>query len=97
MITNLDDYPVHQTPEPVAHPASGDPNVYDRYFFNGYTADGDIFFAVAMGLYPNRRVMDAAVSVVRGGGSTPSAPRGSRRSSAPNSPSVQSRSRSRSR
>ena len=67
MITNLDDYPVHQTPEPVAHPASGDPNVYDRYFFNGYTADGDIFFAVAMGLYPNRRVMDAAVSVVRGG------------------------------
>ena len=67
MITDLDDYPVHQTPEPVAHPASGDPNVYDRYFFNGYTADGDIFFAVAMGLYPNRRVMDAAVSVVRGG------------------------------
>jgi hypothetical protein len=67
MITHLDDYPVHQTPEPVAHPASGDPNVYDRYFFNGYTADGELFFAVAMGLYPNRRVMDAAVSVVRGG------------------------------
>jgi hypothetical protein len=67
MITKLDDYPVHQTPEPVAHPASGDPNVYDRYFFNGYTADGELFFAVAMGLYPNRRVMDAAVSVVHGG------------------------------
>lgn len=67
MITKLDDYPVHQTPEPVAHPASGDPNVYDRYFFNGYTADGELFFAVAMGLYPNRRVMDAAVSVVHAG------------------------------
>lgn len=67
MITKLDDYPVHQTAEPVAHPASGDPNVYDRYFFNGYTNDGELFFAVAMGLYPNRRVMDAAVSVVRAG------------------------------
>ena len=67
MITKLDDYPMHQTPEPVAHPASGDPNVYDRYFFNGYTRDGELIFAVAMGLYPNRRVMDAAVSVVRAG------------------------------
>jgi hypothetical protein len=67
MLNRLDDYPVHQTAEPLAHPATGDRNAYDRYFFNGYTREGDLFFAVALGVYPNRRVMDAAVSVVRGG------------------------------
>lgn len=64
MITSFDDYPIHQTWQPVAHPATGDPNHYDRYFFNGYTRDGSIFFATAMGLYPNRHVMDASFSVV---------------------------------
>jgi hypothetical protein len=67
MLTRFDDYPIHQTPEPVAHPVSGDRNFYDRYFFNGYTPSGDLFFGAALGLYPNRRVMDAAFSVARGG------------------------------
>ncbi|HVM55408.1 MAG TPA: hypothetical protein VM262_19645 [Acidimicrobiales bacterium] len=67
MLTPFDDYPIHQTPEPVAQPHSGDRNVYDRYFFNGYTADGSLYFAAAWGLYPNRAVQDAAFSVVRGG------------------------------
>jgi hypothetical protein len=67
MLTRFDDYPIHQTPEPVAHPSTGDRNFYDRYFFNGYTRAGDLFFAAALGLYPNRRVMDAAFSVVRDG------------------------------
>lgn len=67
MLTRFDDYPLHQTPEPLAHPASGDRNVYDRYFFNGYDRRGDVVFAVAMGLYPNRSVIDASVSVLRGG------------------------------
>ncbi|HVM39755.1 MAG TPA: hypothetical protein VM618_03115, partial [Acidimicrobiia bacterium] len=65
MLTPFDDYPIHQTPLPVAHPVGGDPNHYDRYFFNGYT--GDLYFAVAMGLYPNRGVIDAAFSVVHDG------------------------------
>ncbi len=64
MLTRLDDYPLHQTAEPIAQPATGDRNFYDRYFFNGYTRDGDLFFAAALGVYPNRRVMDAAFSVV---------------------------------
>ena len=45
MLTRFDDYPIHQTPEPVAQPATGDRNFYDRYFFNGYSRDGDLFFA----------------------------------------------------
>ena len=64
MITAFDDYPVHQTSKPVAHTVSGDPNHYDRYFFNGYDPEGRIFFAAAMGLYPNRHVMDASFCVI---------------------------------
>jgi hypothetical protein len=67
VLSRLDDYPVHQTPEPVAHPASSDRNCYDRYFFNGHTRDGSLVFGAAMGLYPNRRVLDASFSLARGG------------------------------
>ncbi len=67
MLTPLDDYPIHQTSQPLAIPASGDPNHYDRFFFNGYTADASIFFAAAFGLYPNRDVIDGAFSVVLDG------------------------------
>jgi hypothetical protein len=67
VLTKLDDYPIHQTPYPVAHTYSADLNHYDRYFFNGYSPSGDLFFAVALGYYPNRKVMDAGFSVVRDG------------------------------
>jgi hypothetical protein len=65
VLTSFDDYPIHQAGVPIAHTATSDINHYDRFFFNGYTADGSIYFALAMGLYPNRHVVDAAFSVVR--------------------------------
>jgi hypothetical protein len=61
----FDDFPVHQTPLPLAHAGGGHPDHYDRFWFNGYTED--TYFAVALGLYPNRDVIDAAFSVVRDG------------------------------
>lgn len=67
MLTPHDDFPIHQTPLPIAHPVSGDLNHYDRYWFNGYTKDGSTFFAAAMGHYPNRGVIDGALSVIRHG------------------------------
>ncbi len=67
MLTRFDDYPIHQTPEPVAHTASSDRNVYDRYWFNGYADDGEFYFAVGMGLYPNRGILDCGFSIVRDG------------------------------
>jgi hypothetical protein len=67
MLTRFDDYPIHQTVEPVAHPASSDRNVYDRYWFNGYSDDGEFYFAIGMGLYPNRGILDCGFSIVRGG------------------------------
>ncbi|MCK9926436.1 hypothetical protein MXD62_04505 [Frankia sp. Mgl5] len=62
MLTPFDDYPVHQTPLPVAHVEGGHPDHYDRFWFNGY--DGEMYFALALGLYPNRGIIDAAFSVV---------------------------------
>ncbi|WP_334141957.1 hypothetical protein [Rhabdothermincola sp.] len=67
MLIPFDDYPVHQTPQPLAHPLSGDRNTYDRFFFNGYDRDGQVMFGAALGLYPNRQVIDGAFSVVREG------------------------------
>ncbi len=70
MLTSYDDFPIHQAPVPMAHTATADLNHYDRYFFNGYSADGGVYFGAAMGLYPNRHVCDAAFSVIveEGGG-----------------------------
>ena len=67
MLTRFDDYPIHQTIEPVAHPASSDRNVYDRYWFNGYAQDGEFYFGIGMGLYPNRGVLDCGFSIVHEG------------------------------
>ncbi|HSL74812.1 MAG TPA: hypothetical protein VK853_10100 [Ilumatobacteraceae bacterium] len=68
MLSSFDDFPIHQTSQPIAHTASTDINHYDRYFFNGVTKDARLFFALAMGLYPNRHVVDSSFSVVVDGG-----------------------------
>jgi hypothetical protein len=64
MLTRLDDYLVHQTPETVDHVATSDRNFYDRYYFNAHTLDGRVFVVVAMGMYPNIGVIDAFVTCV---------------------------------
>jgi hypothetical protein len=66
VLTRGDDYPIHQTPEPIAY-AGSDRNFYDRYFFNAYSPDGSEFVAVAFGVYPALNVADAHVSIIRDG------------------------------
>ena len=66
VLTRGDDFPIHQTPEPVAYSCT-DRNFYDRYFFNGYAPDGSGFFAAAFGVYPHLDVVDAHFCAVRGG------------------------------
>ncbi len=68
MLNRLDDYPIHQTPEPIAHLATTDRNAYDRTWFNGYSQDGSQFFGIGMAIYPHRGVMDCAFSTVEEGG-----------------------------
>ncbi|MCU0310222.1 MAG: hypothetical protein MUE36_04680 [Acidimicrobiales bacterium] len=67
MLTPFDDFPIHQTGEPIAQTVSADPNHYDRYFFDGFDEDGRFFLGGAMGHYPNRGVVDAAFSIVLDG------------------------------
>ncbi|MGO9602703.1 MAG: hypothetical protein ACLQAT_04750 [Candidatus Binataceae bacterium] len=67
MITSGDDFPIHQTPEPVQQVFTSDRNFYDRFFFNGYWREGEPYFSVAMGIYPNVGIIDAAISVIWAG------------------------------
>lgn len=63
MLTKGDDYPIHQTAEPIAYTGAAR-NFYDRYFFNGYHLGEDVFFASALGVYPYVNIMDAAFSLI---------------------------------
>ncbi|HYM14023.1 MAG TPA: hypothetical protein VEZ14_00495 [Dehalococcoidia bacterium] len=67
MLTPLDDYLIHQTPETVDRVATSDRNFFDRYYFNAHTLDGGTFLVVAMGLYPNIGVIDAFATVMLDG------------------------------
>jgi hypothetical protein len=62
VLSPFDDYPIHQIAAPIAHAGGGHPDFYDRFWFNGYTEE--FFFAVALGTYRNRGLIDAAFSVV---------------------------------
>lgn len=68
VLNRMDDYPIHQTPEPIAHPASSDPNVYDRTWFNAYNDDGSAYFGLGVAVYPHRGILDAHFSVVQADG-----------------------------
>ncbi|HYF25238.1 MAG TPA: hypothetical protein VD931_05830 [Baekduia sp.] len=66
MLTAADEWHVHQMPEPIAV-AGTDRNFYDRSYFGGWTPDGELFFALAFGIYPHLNIADAHLTIVRGG------------------------------
>lgn len=66
MLTRFDDYPIHQTAEPVAHTASSDRCTYDRFWYNGHDRDGAFYFGLALCRYPNLGIMDCAFSLAVG-------------------------------
>lgn len=68
MLNKFDDYPIHQTAEPLPHPVTSDRNVYDRTWFNGYAQDGSYYFGLGMAIYPHRGILDGAFSVVEPNG-----------------------------
>lgn len=67
MLTPFDDFPIHPSADPIATPATADPNHYDRYWFNGHHREGQFYFGAAMGHYPVRGIIDAAFSLVKDG------------------------------
>ena len=64
--TPLDEFPVHQTPLPMAQVGTSDRNFYDRYYFNAHDRTGDVFLVTGFGVYPNLGVVDAFVTVRHG-------------------------------
>lgn len=66
-LSEWDDFPVHQAPEFIRHPATSDRNFYDRYYFNMHPRSADWFAIFGFGQYPNLGVVDAFVDVRRGG------------------------------
>jgi len=62
-LTSWDDYPVHQSPELIAHSAISDRNFYDRYYFNLYPDSHDLFAIFGYGQYPNLGTTDAFIDV----------------------------------
>jgi hypothetical protein len=65
MLSPLDDYLSHQTPETFDRVASSDRNFYDRYYFNCHDLTGETFLVIAMGVYPNLGVIDAFATCVQ--------------------------------
>lgn len=61
-----DDYPVHQSSEPIRHVATSDRNFYDRYYFNCFPITGELFLVMGLGQYPNLGTQDAFAVVRRG-------------------------------
>jgi hypothetical protein len=63
MITDFDDYLIHQVPLPINQMGVVNRNAYDRYWFNGNDKAGTFLFEAGLGRYPNRFVQDAHFSV----------------------------------
>lgn len=65
MLGPLDEYPLHQLPQPIAWPGSSDRNFYDRSYFNAHDRTGNIFLITGIGYYPSLGVKDAFVLIRR--------------------------------
>ena len=66
MLGPMDEYPVHQVPQPIAWPGSSDRNFYDRAYYNAHDRTGNVFVITGIGYYPNLGVKDAFLLVRRG-------------------------------
>ncbi len=63
MLSKFDDYPIHQTPDPLATPASSDKDVYERYWFNCYSTAGDMYLGIGTAHYPHLGIRDCGISI----------------------------------
>lgn len=66
-LSPLDDYPVHQVPEPIRRVRTSDKNFYDRYYFNLHGLDEEICLIAGFGAYPNLGTFDGFVVIVHEG------------------------------
>ncbi|UDY24337.1 hypothetical protein [Nocardioides sp. Kera G14] len=62
----LDEFPIHQLPQPMAWAGSSDRNFYDRCYWNAFDRSGDVMLISSLGFYPNLGTKDAFMLVRRG-------------------------------
>ncbi len=70
LLTPFDDYPIHQAPRPIATQVTSDRNAYGRYWLGAGHRNGDFHIELAFGRYPNLRVVDGHLSIVKNGRQT---------------------------
>jgi hypothetical protein len=66
-LSPLDDYMIHQTPEPVRVMWTGDPRAYERYWVICHDPAGEVLVATGGSFYPNLDRAEAYAIVCRGG------------------------------
>ncbi len=93
-LSPLDDFMVHQTPDPVRVSWTGDPRAYERYWMVAHDATGEVMVATGGSIYPNLDRAEAYAVVVRGAGTPPCAASARSAWTAPTSGSVRSPRRS---
>jgi len=67
VLSRFDDFPIHQTPDPISTPATGEKDFYERYWFNGYSKAGDMYLGVGTARYPHLGIQDCGISIVHNG------------------------------
>ena len=63
-LSGLDEYPIHQIPEPLRIVSTSDARAYERYWFTAQDLDSDIFLVTGFGFYPNMGTADAYAILV---------------------------------
>ena len=66
-LSPLDDFMIHQTPDPIRVMWTGDPRAYERYWMVCHDPDGEVLVAVGGSFYPNLDRAEAYAIVVSGG------------------------------
>jgi hypothetical protein len=67
LISQMDEYLVHQTEKPLAQVASDHPDWQDRFYFNIHDEAGEFCAITGLGAYPNRGVHQAYLFAVHKG------------------------------
>jgi hypothetical protein len=63
-LSGLDEYPIHQIPEPLRIVSTSDARAYERYWFTAQDPASDVLLVTGFGFYPNMGTADAYAILV---------------------------------
>ncbi|MEH6550488.1 MAG: hypothetical protein V7711_02330 [Pseudomonadales bacterium] len=66
MLSQMDDYPLHQIADVMRFVGTSDRNFYDRYYFNLHSSSGELMMVMGLGQYPTLGTQDCFAVVRRG-------------------------------